>query len=174
VNTVELLLHPLRLRIVQALLGDQVLTPAELSQKLDVTPASLYRHINLLTSAGMLEVASERPIRGTVERSYRLNLAATRITPEELASMTAEDHHRAFIAYIAGAIADFDKYLSTGDIDLVRDGVGYTTAGLWLDDQEFLEFAKELAGVFGKRIGNKPREGRRLRTVRMINLPGGD
>lgn len=173
-NTVELLLHPVRLRIVQALLGEQVLTTAELSEKLGVTPASLYRHVNLLTNAGMLDVAGERPIRGTVEKSYRLNIAATRITPDELAAMTAEDHHQAFIAYIAGAIADFDKYLSTGDIDLVRDGVGYTTAGLWLDDQEFVEFAKELAAVFGKRITNKPGDGRRLRTVRVINLPGGE
>ena len=170
-DTVELLLHPVRLRIVQSLLGDQALTTAELSERLGVTPASLYRHVAKLSGAGILEVAGERQVRGTVERSYRLNIAATRITAEQLAAMTAEDHHRAFIAYIAGAIADFDKYLSTADIDLVRDGIGYTTAGLWLDDEEFIDFAKEFAQVIGKRIGNKPGHGRRLRTVRIINLP---
>jgi hypothetical protein len=58
--TAELLLHPVRLRVVQALLGDRVLTTGDLHAELpDVPTASLYRHVAVLAGAGVLEVAYE-------------------------------------------------------------------------------------------------------------------
>ncbi len=72
-DALELLAHPVRLRIVHALRGDRALTTAELSALLpDVSKAMVYRHVDLLASAGILEVAQERRIRGAVERLYRL------------------------------------------------------------------------------------------------------
>ena len=48
----DLLLHPVRWRIVQAFLGDRTLTTAELHAELsDVPMASLYRHVGLLADA---------------------------------------------------------------------------------------------------------------------------
>ena len=38
------------------------------------------------------------------------------------------------MAFVAGLLGDFDRYLARGDIDLLRDGVSYRLAGLWLDD----------------------------------------
>ena len=53
----DLLLHPVRLRIVQAFLGDRALTTAELGTELpDVPPASLYRHVGVLVEGGVLAV----------------------------------------------------------------------------------------------------------------------
>jgi len=75
VSTADLLLHPVRLRIVQAFLGDRALTTGELRAELpDVPPASLYRHIARLVDAGVLGVVSERRVRGAVERTYILRL----------------------------------------------------------------------------------------------------
>src|SRR5690606_18487543 len=99
VDSVELLLHPVRMRIVQAFLGDRALTTAALGEELgDVPPGSLYRHIARLVDGGVLTVADERRVRGTVERTYRLELAAAGVDPGDLAAMTAEDHRRAFLA----------------------------------------------------------------------------
>ncbi|HEY2693839.1 MAG TPA: helix-turn-helix domain-containing protein, partial [Pseudonocardiaceae bacterium] len=65
--TADLLLHPVRLRIVKAFLGDRVLTTAQLAAELDdVPPGSVYRHVGLLTKAGVLHVVAERRVRGTV------------------------------------------------------------------------------------------------------------
>jgi hypothetical protein len=168
----EILLHPVRLRIVQAFLGDRALTTTQLAAELDDVPAaSLYRHVALLADAGVLRVAAERRVRGSVERTYTMAHAAASIGPADLAAMTPEQHSQAFLAFTAGLIADFDAYVSTGTPDLLRDGVGYSINAMWLTDAEFLEFARDLAVVFQSRLANGPAEGRRRRLAANVFLP---
>ncbi|WP_167476174.1 helix-turn-helix domain-containing protein [Nocardia arthritidis] len=172
-DAVELLLHPVRLRIVQAFLGKSSLTTAALNTELDdIPPASLYRHVARLVDGDVLEVVSERRVRGTVERTYRLRVEATRITPARLAAMTVDEHRHAFMAYLAGLVVDFDRYLTRDDIDFVRDGVGYRMAGMWLDDTEFAELQADLGRILAPRLANEPTPGRKLHTLRTIQLPG--
>ncbi|MQY24042.1 helix-turn-helix domain-containing protein [Nocardia macrotermitis] len=173
-DSVELLLHPVRLRIVQTFLGDRTLTTSELSAELDdIPPGSLYRHVARMVDAEVLEIVAERRIRGTIERTYRLRLTAAQITPEQLATMSTEDHRRAFTAFVAGLLADFDRYLERDEIDYVRDGVGYRVAGMWLDDAEFIEFIEDLSRVVAPRLANGPAPGRVRRTVRTFHIPAG-
>src|SRR5688572_22230357 len=102
VVSADLLLHPVRLRVVQAFLGDRVLTTADLHAELpDVPVATLYRHVGVLADAGVLTVVGERKVRGAAERSYRLDLAAASLGPADAAAMTAEDHRRAFTTFAA-------------------------------------------------------------------------
>jgi Helix-turn-helix domain len=69
VTSADLLLHPVRLRIVQAFLGDRALTTTALREELaDIPPTSLYRHVARLVAAGVLMVVAERRVRGAVER----------------------------------------------------------------------------------------------------------
>jgi DNA-binding transcriptional ArsR family regulator len=173
VDSADLLLHPVRLRIVQAFLGKRPLTTAQLSSELsDVPPASLYRHVARLVKAGVLQVVSERKVRGALERTYMLRLAAAAIRPDELATMTAEDQRQAFMAFTAGLLGDFDRYLAGGDIDLFRDGVSYRMAGLWLDDAEYAGLMRDLARALQPRLANAPGEGRRRRMIAYVLLPG--
>ncbi|MFC4060584.1 helix-turn-helix domain-containing protein [Planomonospora corallina] len=171
-TSVDLLLHPVRLRIVQALLGDRRMTTAALAAELsDVSTATLYRHVAALTDAGVLEVTGEQRVRGAVERTYALRLAAAQITEEDLAAMTTEDHRQAFMAFVAGLMADFDRYLEGGDVDLRRDGVGYRQTALWLSDAEFAAFAADLRAVFETWAANGPGEGRTRRRITNILMP---
>jgi DNA-binding transcriptional ArsR family regulator len=169
----DLLLHPVRLRIVKAFLGDRALTTSQLAAELDDVPAgSLYRHIALLTKAGVLQVVAERRVRGAVERTYTLRLLAAQIQPGEAAAMTAEEHMQAFMAYVAGMLADADRYLASDRADPVRDGATYRMAAMWLTDAEFAEFARDLVAVFQPRLANAPGKGRRRRMVYSVFLPG--
>jgi len=169
----DLLLHPVRLRIVKAFLGDRALTTSQLAAELgDVPAGSLYRHVALLTRAGVLQVVAERRVRGAVERTYTLRLLAAQIQPGEAAAMTAEEHMHAFTAYVAGMLADADRYLASGRADPVRDGATYRMAAMWLTDAEFAEFARDLTAVFQPRLANAPGKGRRRRMVYSIFLPG--
>ena len=171
----EILLHPVRLRIVQSFLGDRALTTSQLAAELnDVPTGSLYRHIALLADTGILRVAAERRVRGSIERTYTLAQAAASIDPAELAAMTPEQHSQAFLAFSAGLIADFDRYLAAGSPDLVRDGVAYTISAMWLTDAEFLEFARDLAMVFQPRLANGPAPGRKRRIATNVILPAPD
>jgi DNA-binding transcriptional ArsR family regulator len=171
----DLLLHPVRLRIIKAFLGDRALTTTQLAAELDDVPAgSLYRHIALLTRAGLLHVVAEHRIRGTVERTYALRQAAARLQPGEAAAMTPEEHSRAFMVYVAGLLADFDRYLATGTPDLTRDRAGYTVAGMYLTDAELAGFLRDFAAIVQPLLANAPGKGRRRRIVYSIFLPEPD
>jgi len=173
VASADLLLHPIRLRIVQAFLGDRALTTSALAAELaDVPAASLYRHVARLVNAGVLAVVAERRVRGALERTYVLRVSAASITPDQLATMSADDHRQAFVAFVAGLLGDVDRYLARADVDPVRDGASYRLAGLWLDDAEFAELLRELLQVLQPRAANPPAPGRKRRILATILLPG--
>ena len=172
-TSASLLLHPVRLRIVQAFLGERALTTAELREELpDVPSASLYRHIALLVDAGVLAVASERRVRGATERTYFLRLAAANIGIKELREMSVDDHRQAFMAFVAGLLSDFDRYLERGTPDLLNDGVSYHLAGLWLDDAELRDASYEVQAALEPLLANGPREGRKRRLLATVLMPG--
>jgi Helix-turn-helix domain len=173
VSSADLLLHPVRLRIVEAFLGDRALTTTELRAELpDVPPASLYRHVARLVAGGVLGVVAQRRVRGALERTYVLRTSAASVSLDELASFGPEEHRRMFMTFVAGLLADFDRYLARGEVDLLRDGVSYRLAGLWLDDAEFAELMRELAIVLQPRLASPPAPGRRRRILASVLLPG--
>jgi hypothetical protein len=167
----DLLLHPVRLRIIKAFLGDRALTTSELAAELDdVPPGSVYRHVARLVREEVLQVVAEQRVRGAVERTYMLRTAAAFIAPGELAAMTPADHTRAFMVFIAGVIDHFDRYLATGPAEPEREA-GYRMAAMWLSDEEAAQFVLDLAAVVQPRIANAPRKGRRRRILYSVALP---
>jgi Helix-turn-helix domain len=174
-NSADLLLHPVRLRIVQAFLGDRALTTSQLREELsDIPPASLYRHVARLVEAQVLQTVAERKVRGAVERTYVLRVAAAQISPGEVAAMSPDEHRQAFMAFVAGLLADADRYLRRPDVDPFRDKVDYRLGGMWLDDAEYDELLRDLARVLVPRRANGPRPGRRRRILATVLLLGDD
>jgi AcrR family transcriptional regulator len=168
----DLLLHPVRLRIVQAFLGDRALTTGQLAAELaDVPPASLYRHVARLVDAGVLDVVAQRRVRGAVERTYVLRASAALVTPDQVAAMSTEDMRHAFMAFVAGLLGDVDRYLAGDDVDPVRDGASFRLAGLWLDDAEFAALLRELTRVLQPAAANPPAPGRTRRILATVLLP---
>lgn len=171
-TSTDLLFHPVRLRIVKAFLGDRALTTAELARELaDIPPGSLYRHVALLKRAGILQVVAERRVRGAVERTYILRVMATRMTPDAVRTMTADEHAHAFMIFAAGLLADFDRYLASGPPDFIRDGVQYSGAAMWLTDAEYLDFVRDVQTILLPRYQNAPGPGRKRRMVYSVFLP---
>jgi hypothetical protein len=174
-DSADLLLHPVRLRILQAFLGDRALTTSQLSAELsEIPPASLYRHVARLVAAGVLQVVAERRVRGAIERTYVLRLAAARVNLDEVAAMSVDDHRQMFRAFTAGLLADFDRYLARGNVDLIRDGVSFGIEGLWLDDAEFRDLMLDLYRVLQSRRVNGPKKGRRRRLLASVLMPAGE
>ena len=100
-STVNLVLHPIRMRILMALAGREM-TAGQLGLILtDVPQATLYRHIKRLVDNGVLIVVHETPIRGTVEKVYTLDAGHANLNPDELAQLDADDHMRIFVGFVA-------------------------------------------------------------------------
>jgi hypothetical protein len=175
VTSADLLLHPVRLRIVQAFLADRALTTGALAAELaDVPPATLYRQVARLVDAGVLKVVAQRQVRGAVERTYVLRSSAAVITPDQVATMSVDDMRQAFMAFVAGLLGDVDRYLARDDVDPMRDGASFRLAGLWLDDNEFANLLRDLARVLQPAAANPPRQGRKRRILATVLLPGDD
>lgn len=174
-TSADLLLHPVRLRIVQAFLGDRALTTGELRTELpDVPAGSLYRHVARLVEGGVLAIVGERRVRGAVERTYVLRASAARIGLDEVARMTADEHRQAFLAFVAGLIGDAERYLARPHIDPLRDGASYNLAGMWLDEAEFADFLRDLVTLVQPRLAYPPRRGRTRRIFATVLLPGAE
>lgn len=157
---------------MHAFAGGRTLTTAELGEHLpDVPKTTLYRHVGILATAGLLEVIGEQRVHGAVERTYRLDRARTRISPQEAAAMTIDDHRHGFAAAMAALLADFSAYLDRPDADPTADMVGYVQIPLWLNKEEIAAMAEQVRTMLMSKIDNTPELGRRLYLLSPILFP---
>ncbi|MEN2740355.1 helix-turn-helix domain-containing protein [Microbacterium sp. X-17] len=157
----DLLIHPVRIRIVHALTGQRILTAHDLHELLtDVSLASLYRQLALLVDGGILEVVAERRNRGTVERSYQLSVDRPPVDAETVASATPNDHRRAFTIAVTTLLSEFGAYLDRPDAAPMNDLVGYQQMSLWLSHEELAEFLTQLGRLITAVRAQQPEPGR--------------
>ncbi|RMB81037.1 helix-turn-helix domain-containing protein [Streptomyces shenzhenensis] len=169
--TANFLLHPVRLRILQTLLGAE-LTTAQLRERLpDVSPATMYRHVAALTQAGILEVVRERPVRGTVERSYRVRQGKALVDADARTTMTKDDHRQAFTVFTGALMADFDRYLSHDDAEPARDGVLYRQGAVWATEEEYAALVEEFTAAVARRTHTTPGDGRTRHVLSLVLVP---
>ncbi|MBM7788135.1 helix-turn-helix domain-containing protein [Tenggerimyces flavus] len=171
-DTADLLVHPVRLRIVHAMSGGQALTTAQLCARLpDVSKATVYRHVALLADGGVLEVSSEHRVRGAVERSYQLRREQAVIDAEQVASVDKDEHRRIFALAMAILTAEYNAYLDVDASDPVRDEVGYRQHALWLTPDERAALIDDLRAAIVPRLGNSPTDGRTRHLLSPIMFP---
>jgi DNA-binding transcriptional ArsR family regulator len=171
-DVVELLLHPVRTRIVHAMVGGRVLTTADLCARMpDVSQATMYRQVAVLAEAGVLEVESEERIRGPAERRYRLREERTRIKAEAGAAMSLEDHRRGFAIAMGVLLAEFNGYLDRKGADPYRDRVGYRQFVVWLSEPELEALQAQLRTALAAVAEGQPAADRRPYLLSAILFP---
>ncbi|WP_166871023.1 helix-turn-helix domain-containing protein [Salinibacterium sp. ZJ450] len=167
----DVLLHPQRMAILRAL-GTDSRTTKELAAALPTLPqATLYRHLNSLLEAGLVEVVEQHQVRGAVERTYAMARSAAVLTAEDLANATREDHFRYFATFVASLLGEYGHYLERPEIDLVADGVGAREYVLNLTDSELLELLAEIRAALNARVDNKRTADRTPRLIGTVTMP---
>ena len=168
----ELLLHPVRLRIVHAVMDGLPFTASELCARLsDVSKATIYRQVAVLADGGLVEVIGEGRVRGAVERTYRLHPARIAMTDDEVAAMSIDDHHRGFAAAIAALLGEFDAYLAREGANPRADMVSYRQFSLWMTDDEKTAFIEELTLAIQSRMEHTATPNRRRHLLSTILFP---
>lgn len=171
----DLIIHPVRMRIIQTMVGGRQMTSQQLAEELkDVPHATLYRHIQKLAKGGILVVVDEIPNRGAVERIYALSTDAHTVSATDLKNASADDHMRYFVTFMASLLDAFDRYLEGGDVDLARDLVGYRMVDLYLTHEETVAMLKKIGEAMSPFLVNQPSPGRRKRTLGTVLIPGTD
>jgi DNA-binding transcriptional ArsR family regulator len=169
--TAEILLHPIRLRIVLAL-GTERLTTGQISERLpDIAHATLYRHVALLAEAGLLEVVDEHRVRGGVERTYTAVREAVQLGPEDAAEMSADELLRGFVVFAGSLIDTFGRYVEDPRARPGEDLVGYRQAALWLDDSERAELVSRLRWAIKPYLEKAPSSERKRVLLSTILVP---
>lgn len=174
----DLILHPVRLRLLAALARRQ-LTARQLSELLpDVPQATLYHHLGILTRAGLLRIVAERQVRGTVEKRYAFAEDHALLGPADLAKASHEDHLRYFTMFVALLLGDFARYLEQGGpdkpIDLLADGAGYNATPFYLSDEELAQASAAVNKALLPFYGNQPAPHRRRHLLALITFPDAD
>ncbi|MEE1770211.1 helix-turn-helix domain-containing protein [Streptomyces sp. JV185] len=168
----DLLAHPIRLRIVHAMGGGRLLTTAQLCSRIrEASKATVYRHIDLLVAGGVLEVAEERRVRGAVQRHYRLRQDRAVIGSEAVRTLTPGDHQQAFATAMTALLAEFNAYLDREGADPVADQVGYRQHSIWLSPAELDELIGELRAAIAPRLANRPSPERGQYLLSPIHFP---
>lgn len=167
----DLLLHPIRLRIIVALTGQQ-LTVQQLAGALpDVPQATLYRQIHKLVQGDVVTVVATRPVRGTLEKVYTLRTEIAHVTPEQFAAASRGEHMRYFASFVASLLGDFAAYLRQEPISLLTDGVGYTATPMYVSDDELATLQAGLRNLLLPLALQAPGPGRRRRTLSLVLIP---
>ena len=170
-KTSEILLHPVRLRVVLAV-GAEALTTAAIAERLpDIPQATLYRQIAVLVDAGLLQVVAERRIRGSIERTYALVASAVQVGPDDVASMTTDEHMRGFVTFVGSLVQSLATYLAQPTADPANDGLGYRQAALWLSEEERIHLIEGLIAALAPYLANEPTPERRRLLLNTILIP---
>lgn len=171
-DVLELLAHPVRLRIVHAMRGNRELTTGQLCALLpDASKAMVYRHVELLAAEDILEVAREHRVRGAVERVFRLRQDRAVIGADAFRSMSPDDHRRGFFTALAVLVAEFNAYLERDNADPVADLVGYRQHAIWLSPDELTELISGLRDAILPMLANSPRGDRARYMLSPILFP---
>lgn len=168
----DVILHPVRMRIIQCLINQQI-TAQQIRELLpDIPQASLYRHIKKLVEAEVIHIVDEIPIRGTVEKVYSINNPSKMtLGVEEVNTLSKDQHMGLFIKFMANLMGEYERYLNQDRFDIVVDGVSFRQTSMYLNEEEFSQFIKEIVGVYSKFTQIKPEKDRRRRTVATIIIP---
>jgi DNA-binding transcriptional ArsR family regulator len=170
-SKVKLMLHPVRMKIIQTLGNGKNLTVQQMTERIkDVPQATLYRQLNTLLEADLIQVVQENHIRGTIEKVYALKEPDIK-SQQEFLNLSKEQHLELFLTFTTQLLGLYESYLSKENIDLFRDGVSFRVANVNLSDEEFQELVLKIGTLIQNAILNEPSPERKARNIATIIIP---
>ncbi len=171
-NKAELIMHPIRIRIIRALLLEPKTTQELAEQLPDVPKSSLYRHLKLLSEGELIGIAETNIVQGIQEKVYEL-VQMPRLSRAEMVEITADEHLRYFTTFMAILLQGFADYLET-DPDFRSDMVGYNEVEVWASEEQFNDFTRKLNAAVMPLLRQEMGEGRRQYKVATVVFPVGN
>jgi len=167
----DLLLHPVRLRIILAAAGREVTAQGLASELPDIPQATLYRNINTLVEAGILVVVDERRVRNTIEKTYALPNEDMLMNVEDLKDAQPEDYIRLFTQYLGLLLGYYVRYIQQGDVDFARDKIVFHMFPIYLNEEENQRMAEAVNAALLPFMKNEPSPERRRTILGLLSLP---
>ncbi|MBW3625231.1 MAG: helix-turn-helix domain-containing protein [Armatimonadetes bacterium] len=176
ISKADLITHPIRARILMALMGRELTTQQVSALLPDVPRTSLYRYIRLLANAGVLSVVREIPVRGTLEKVFALAPGGGELNPDDIAEASGPDQLRYFATLVNALSALFYDYVRRLEASNAVDGpepeeATYGSDALYLSEEEYQEWLDRYRALVAEACAHPPGEGRRRRIAALIVVP---
>ncbi|ALP03924.1 TPA: helix-turn-helix domain-containing protein [Clostridioides difficile] len=160
----KLILNPARLRILQYIrLHGSVRTSDIVKYLNDIPRATVYHHVKILEENNMIEVIKENRVRGTIEKVYALKEYTTSMEGETFVALST--------AFYVGLMQEMNEYFSRKEQDHKRDNVFFSSALLYMSDNEYENLLKSIADLLKPYIEQKPKSNLKLRKLSIISSP---
>ncbi len=171
----DLIIHPVRFRILRAI-GREDVTTQQIAERLpDVPKSSIYRHLKLLLDGEMVVVAEMRLVNGIQEKVYRV-AQRPYLSAEDVQNLSADEHVDLFATYVMTLLQGFSLYAhnaeaKTGKVDMVADRVGYTEVAFYATLAEFDQLQQSLNEAIVPLLKNESGNGRVRRKLSFLTHP---
>lgn len=143
----DVVLHPVRLRILTTLSG-RSMTPGQIAGKLpDVPQATLYRHLKRLEEGDIIQVEETHHVRGTLEKVYGpAKPEDMNFSEDDMKNVTPSEHEQYFTAFIAGLLDQFQTLTEAARKEpKLMTKMGYHTHPVNLHSNQLPHFQRDLA-----------------------------
>lgn len=167
-NKVDVIINPIRIRIIQHAAHNGPLTVAHLAQALpDISKATLYRHVRVLVENEILQVVGQEKIRGTFEQRYSLNTQKFNPTGQE----SSAELQTLVYSMLAKLAHDFGQYFDSDTATPTEDRLFLATNTLHLDDHQFEQFIDEMFAVVAKYSQAPTSHNGKTRMITLVSSP---
>lgn len=176
-NKVEVLMHPVRLKILQVLMRnkDTGLTSLEMVKLIkDVPQATLYRHIQVMLDSGIIRVFKEKKVKSVVEKYYVLNELEAKLSAEEWKKASHEKKLDYISYYQLSLMTQYQSYLKKLEEQNTpeNDGATFSLVELKLGEEQFSRFQNELNELMTKYYHSEGEDaGAPVRTIAFTIIP---
>lgn len=164
--------NPTKCKLLLEIYSSGRATAKQLSEKYsDIPQATLYRYLKRMTDEGILKIAEENQVRGTIEKTYAMGIQLNDEIQGSMESNPGEGLMLMFMNYMMGFMKQFQEYCKRPDIDIQRDMPCFSLAPVYVTNEELeaamMEFGKTMQGL----LANQPAPGRKLRTIGLMVTP---
>ncbi|MBX9974283.1 helix-turn-helix domain-containing protein [Cytobacillus firmus] len=178
VNKVDVLMHPVRMKICQSLMRNKEngLTPLEMVKIIkDVPQATLYRQLQIMMDSGIIHVIKEKKVKSVSEKYYALKEDQAKIDAEEWKKASQQQKLDYVTYYQLSLLYQYQSYLKKlEEQNNSEDSATFSLAALALDDEKFKQFQNELNELINKYYHNTSEnnaEDTAVRTVAITMIP---
>jgi len=166
---------PIKAKLILEVYRMEQATTTQLAEKFSEIPqATLYRHIKKMLTDGILVVADETPVRGTVEKVYALGFDFEENNGVLMEENDGQVYLQMATLYMLGILDEFKEYAEKKDIDIAGDGSGLSLAPIYATADELAELLKKIGEALLPLMNNTPGDDRKLRNLCIIVTPPKD
>ncbi|PIE96076.1 transcriptional regulator [Bacillus fungorum] len=147
-NKVEILMHPVRMKICQVLMRNKEdgLTPLEMVKIIKNVPqATLYRQLQTMVDSGIVHVIKEKKVKSVSEKYYAINEEDAKIEGSEWKGLSDDEKLNYISYYQLSLMTQYQSYLKKlEEQNSQEDSATFSVVELKLDEEHFGKFQNEL------------------------------